>query len=96
MSVSPNSWLSDPVCKSLLPAPRIILSPVAHMAPPYFSTLSHKLNDCRVNIIEYKTCVSIYSTNFEPDISHYKRNSARYYCKLHRYSCKVPVILVRF
>ena len=42
----------------------VILSPVASLAPPNFSILSHKRNDFRKNVIEHKMCVLIFSTNF--------------------------------
>ena len=31
------------------------------------------------NVIEYKTCVLIFSTTFDPNISHSKKNLLRYY-----------------
>jgi hypothetical protein len=38
------------------------MSLVASMAPPYFSTLSHKRRDFRKKVIEYKMSVLIFST----------------------------------
>jgi predicted transcriptional regulator len=43
---------------------RIILSSVACLALPYFSILFHKRHDFGENIVEYKVCVFIFSTNF--------------------------------
>jgi len=59
---------------------RFILSPVTCLSGPYFSTLSHKWQDFRKKVIE-KKCVLILSTTFIRDISHLKKNSARYYHK---------------
>ena len=35
---------------------RIVLSFVASLASPYFSTLPHKLHDVWKNVVEYKMC----------------------------------------
>jgi hypothetical protein len=52
---------------------RIILSPVACPAVPYFSTLSHKRNDFRKEVTERNMCVLIFSTTSILNISHSKQ-----------------------
>jgi hypothetical protein len=42
----------------------IVPSFVASLAPPHFSTLSHKRHDYREKVPEYKMCVLILSTTF--------------------------------
>jgi hypothetical protein len=42
----------------------IVTSFVAVLAPPYFSTLSHKRQDLREKGNEHKMCVLILSTTF--------------------------------
>ena len=55
-----------------------ILSSVVYPALGSFSTLSHKRNDFRGKVIEYKICVFIFSITFIWNVSHSKRNWARY------------------
>ena len=43
---------------------RVVLSFVASLAPEYFSTLSYKRNDFRINITAHKICVLILFTIF--------------------------------
>jgi hypothetical protein len=75
---------------------RIMLSSVTFLALPYFSTLSHKRNHFRENVLEHKMCVLNFSTNFVGNISHTKKNSARYHHKCTyvftqstHYSCQI-------
>jgi hypothetical protein len=57
----------------------IILSSVACMALPYFSTLSsYKPHDLRKTLSEHKMCLLIFSTTFVRNISHSKKKSGRY------------------
>jgi hypothetical protein len=57
-----------------------VLSSVDCMALQYFSTLSHKWHDFQgvKNVTANEMCVLILSTTFVQNISHSKKNSARY------------------
>ena len=60
---------------------RITLSSVACPALNYFSPLSHKCHDFR-KVIEHKICALFSSTTFVWNISHSKKNWARYEKKM--------------
>jgi hypothetical protein len=66
--------LAYPACKAVLH----IVTFVALLAPPYFSTLSHQRRDFRKNVVEHKMFVLIFSTTFVLNISYRKHNLARY------------------
>ena len=74
-------WLHEHGCVlayvSSIPRAGSILS-ASSLAPPYFSTLSHKQQDYRKKVSEDKMCVLIFSTTFVRNISHSNKNSARY------------------
>jgi predicted transcriptional regulator len=65
------------VLLSSMPCASAILS-TASLAPPYFSTLSHKRHDFREKVTEHKMCVLTFSTAFVGNIFCSKKNSGRY------------------
>jgi len=66
---------------------------VACPALQYFPTISHQRHDFRKKTLLNIRCVLIFYTISVWNISHSKKNSARYN---HRSRHKVPIILVRF
>jgi hypothetical protein len=76
---------------------RIILSPVACPAVPYFSTLSHKRHDFqeKKKLFNMK-CVFWFSLQLLSETFLILRKIQRDIINVHRSSPKVPVILVRF
>ena len=60
---------------------RNILSSVVYPAVQYFPTFSHKGCGLLEKVTESQMWVLIFSTNFVRNISHSKKNSARYYHK---------------
>ena len=69
---------------------------VACPSPPYFSTLSHKRQDFRLEVIERtsKVFVLVLSRICTRNISHSKMNWADVTINVHRSTCKVPVIII--
>jgi len=72
--------LSYPACKAHVPN----YSHMAYLDLPCFPTLSHKQLNFHKIVTEHKMCVSIFSITFVSNISHCKKNLARYY---HKYTC---------
>jgi hypothetical protein len=56
-----------------------VTSFVAPRSSPNFSTFSHKRHNFRKKVTGHKTRVSIFCTKFVQNISHSKKNSARYH-----------------
>ena len=70
-----------------------ILSFVASLAPPYFSSLSHKRHDFRKRVTEHKTCVSFSLKLLLKTFLSLKKNSARYCYKVKSLHVKYPLFL---
>jgi hypothetical protein len=95
MHVCPYLCLSYPACKSHLSY--VVLFAICGLSgSTILFALSHKLHKFWIRVIEYKMCVLIFSTTLVWSISHPTNHSARYCHSVHKSSCKVPVILVRF
>ena len=60
-----------------------------------FLIISYKARLSEEKAMERKTRVLIFSEHFVWNISR-KQNTAKYCHKLHKSSCKVPVVIVRF
>jgi len=58
-----------------------IVDTLVFQAQPHFTTLSHRRQDSQKNVIEHKICVLSFCKFFVRNISHSKKNSARYYHK---------------
>jgi hypothetical protein len=69
---------------------------VAYQTLTHFCTLLHTPHDFRKTFTPYAMGVLVFSTTCVWRISHSKKTWGRYDHKCHRWSCKVPVILVRF
>ena len=73
---------------------RIIFSPVASQMSPCFSTLSHKWQDYRKTVIEHKMGVWFFIQILIQNISHSRKNSARFCHIGENSSFTVPVNIV--
>ena len=74
----------------------IILSSVASLTLPHFSTVSRKWHDFREKVIEHKICVLIFSTNLAWTFVIIRLIQRDTVTNAHRSSCKVVAILLRF
>ena len=81
--------LTNPACKAHATYLRL-------SAPPYFSSLSHKRQDFRKNVTEYKMRVFIFSTILFGTVLILRRIKRDIVKNMKTSSCKVPVILVGF
>jgi hypothetical protein len=75
---------------------QIVTSFVAPLAPPYFSTLSHKWHDFQKTVVEHKICVFILSTIFIWNILILIIIQLDIVRNVKTSSSKVPVIVVGF
>ena len=75
---------------------RIVLSSVGSLAPPYFSTLSHKRHDFRKKVTEHKMCVLIFSTTSIWNISHFKRIQRDTRTNVPRFHVKYQLVVSDF
>jgi len=74
-----------------------IISPIVTCrALPYFSTSSHKWHNFRLRGTEHTMHVLIFSTTFVCNISNSKKTKQHTIIYIHRSSCKMSIILVRF
>ena len=74
----------------------IILSSVASLVAPYFSTSSHKQHNFRKKVFEHKMCPFIFSTTFGSNVSPPKNDSQDIIINVHRCSRKATDILGGF
>jgi hypothetical protein len=82
------------VVKNAVRMRSIILPSVACLAPPYFSTLSHKRHDFRKNVTEHEMYALILCTTIKFLILRIDQQDIT--INVCRSSCEVSVILVRF
>jgi hypothetical protein len=74
----------------------IILSSVACLAVPYFSTLSHKRQTFWINITKHEIHVLIFSATFVSNTSQSKKNRQDIIINVLKSSGEGPTILVSF
>jgi hypothetical protein len=72
----------------------IILSLAPCLAPAYFSTLFHKKNDFRKNVIEHKMRILIFSTTLSEIFVVLRRIHRDIVIYVRTSLCKLPAILV--
>jgi len=66
------------------------------MAVQYFSTVSHKRQVFRIDVIEHEMCVLIFSTILSVTFFTLRRNERDIIINVYLSSCKIPVIFGRY
>jgi len=75
---------------------RTVMSSVACLALQDFSTISHKWNDFRKNVLEHKMCGRFALQILSEIFLILRRIQGDIIINVNRSACKVPIILVSF
>jgi hypothetical protein len=75
---------------------RPVMSPVACVAIPYFSTLSNKQHDCQEKVTEHKILFVFYLQLLSETFLILRRIQRHIFINVHTSACKVPLFLPYF
>jgi hypothetical protein len=73
-----------------------ILASADSMAPPYFSTLTHKRHVFREKVFEHKMCILVFPTAFSETFLILRIIQRDIVINVETSLCKVPVIMVGY